>query len=126
MITSVAKQKEKTSGSDFASRLCTKSRPSRKKESGPSLPNREAVELNSRGQRPRKTYRKSMLTLKRSKNKGLKFDPSGGRIINDSDPVALPPAIKFVRCANALTPVMQSLAGWTIVILSHVVYFSRT
>jgi RNA polymerase sigma factor (TIGR02999 family) len=48
-------------------------------------------------------YRNPAPTLKGSKNKGMKFDPSRVGSINDSDPGALPPAIKFVRCANSLT-----------------------
>jgi hypothetical protein len=40
-----------------------------KKGSEPCLLNREAFELNSRGQRPRKAYRNPVPTLKGSKNR---------------------------------------------------------
>ena len=62
--------------------------------------NREAVELNSRGQRPRYERQKCVPTLKGSKNRLFEFDPFGVACEVDSDPVALPPATKFVRYAN--------------------------
>ena len=55
-------------------------------------------------------------TLKRSNSICGFFDPFRVASIVDSDPVALPPAIQFVRCANALSflcnlSLTQSLEG---------------
>ena len=65
----------------------------------PTERNREAVELNSRGQRPRwdVDVRSDPERVEESRMNST-LSGSDGAI--DSDPVALPPAIKFVRCAN--------------------------
>ena len=62
-----------------------------------NVPNRAAVELNSRGQRPRSAREPR-------DPERLKFlycsTLSGSVLFDGSDPVALPPAIKLVRYAN--------------------------
>ena len=62
-----------------------------------NVPNREAVELNSRGQRPR-LARQRRPTLKGSNS--ILFDPSKVGLMVGQDPVALPPATRLVRYAN--------------------------